>query len=577
MEFRRGFLVASVALGATLLSAQAKAHWCDDLWASSYNIVVRPESDTVSGGAMNIYVQNNMGYQLINFKLTASTSGGQLTVTAPTLKSGTLYPGQKATWKISGSSLTKIEDVGFSVSFGNSGQSNCYPTKNAKAVMVVKKDGTLFPAPPALPGLDSPQSPSGCVGGLDQGRSLQYEAMADFEDANTGLDKLMTLYCAGRGSFGSTDGVTMANCKDNSSTTCPASKPTAKTGSKYDYMHLWAAGELAARKSALGATRLATLRQRLRCGVNDADTGFAGYALFMLGYLGEDPDARTFIQSQISGTGDMASIAKAAILLMGNATDMTTYKADVQNNLKASSTFVAAASAAALGIAAKDDASVTGTLMPLVKWTEPDTSDDGQGLFAGHLLGLVAWDRRQWAPSGGDKGAVTFYGDTPTATGGTPGTGGTPAGTGGAAGAGAGGAVASGGVTGSGGNRDAGSGSDVKAGGGTLGNGGAVAAGGAVTTAGTVPTGSGGALSTGGIVAGGGGSKGSGGSSGTSSTGSSGEGGDSGSGGTTAGGSTSSAKPSGGCTLALGGPSATAPGVLLVLAGLAWAVRRRRR
>lgn len=566
MRLRRGVLFIGIAFVSALFSTQTQAHWCDDLWASSYNIVVRPASDTVSGGSMNIYVQNNMGYQLTNFKLSASTASGQLTVTAPTLKSNTLYPGQKATWKISGNGFTKIEDAGFSVSFGNSGQSNCYPTKNAKAVMIVKTDGTLFPAPPALPGLDSPQNPSGCVGGLDQGRSLQYQAMADFEDTNAGLDKLMTLYCAGRGSFASTDGVTMANCKDNSSTTCPSAKPAAKTGSKYDYMHLWAAGELAARKSVLGATRTATLRQRLRCGVNDGDTGFAGYALFMLGYLGEDPDARTFMQSQIAGTGDMAAIAKAALLLMGNAADMTTYKADVQANMKSSSTFVAAASAAAMGIVAKDDAAVTGTLMPLVKWVEPDTSDDGQGLFAGHLLALVAWDRRQWAPSGGDHGAITFYGDTPTGTGGTPGTGGATTG--------AGGAVGTGGATGSGGNRDAGTGADAKGGGGSAGTGGGAGTGGAATTGGAGSAGLGGALATGGMSAGTGGNNGSGGSSSTS-TGPSGGGGGSAAGGAAAGGSTIPAKgSSGGCSVAGGAPSLTA---LLLLAAFTLLGRRRRR
>lgn len=562
----------AITLASAALSSPADAHWCDDLWASSYNIVVRPESDTVTGGSMNVYVQNNMGYQLINFKLTASAGSAALTVTAPTLKvANTLLPGQKAVWKISGSGFTKIEDVAFSVSFGNSGQTNCYPTKNAKAVMVVKTDGTLYPAPPALPGLDSPSSPSGCVGGLDQARSLQYQAMADFEDANAGLDKLMTLYCAGRGSFGSTDGVSMASCKDNSSTTCPTSKPAAKTGSKYDYMHLWAAGELAARKSVLGTTRLATLRLRLRCGVNDGDVGFAGYALFMLGYLGEDADARTFIQSQISGTGDMAAIGKAALLLMGSAADMTTYKADVQAGLKSSSTFVAAASAAALGIAAKDDTAVTGTLIPLVKWNEPDNAqEDGQGLYAGHLLAVVAWDRRQWAANGGDKGPVTFYGDVATGTGGTTGAGGSTTGS-----AGAGGAVASGGG-GGGGNRDASAGGDAKASGDAPGNGGAVSSGGN-GNAGASGAGAGGVVASGGTVASGGGDKGTGAGGGGKSGNPSGDGGDLGSGGSMGGGASGKTSTSSGCSVALGRGAPSAPTALLLLTVLAVVVRRVRR
>ena len=42
----RQVLVVALAFG--LLSSQAKAHWCDNLWASSYNIVIRPESDTAT-------------------------------------------------------------------------------------------------------------------------------------------------------------------------------------------------------------------------------------------------------------------------------------------------------------------------------------------------------------------------------------------------------------------------------------------------------------------------------------------------------------------------------------------------
>ena len=567
MKFCKGILSMAVTLAFAGIASPAEAHWCDDLWASSYNIVVRPESDTVTGGSMNVYVQNNMGYQLINFKLSASAGSAALTVTAPTLKvANTLLPGQKAIWKISGSGFTKIEDVAFSVSFGNGGQSNCYPTKSAKAIMVVKTDGTLFPAPPALPGLDNAQNP-GCTGDMAQGRSLQYQAMADFEDTDTGLDKLMTLYCAGRGSFGSTDGVTMASCKDNSSTTCPTSKPAAKTGSKYDYMHLWAAGELAARKSVLGATRIATLRQRLRCGVNDGDVGFAGYALFMLGYLGEDADARTFIQSQISGTGDMATIGKAALLLMGSAADMTTYQADVQAGLKSSSTFVAAACAAALGIAAKNDSAVTGTLIPLVKWNEPDSAqEDGQGLYAGHLLALVAWDRRQWAASGGDKGAVTFYGDVATGTGGTSGTGGATTGSGGA--------VASGGVSGGGGNRDASPGSDAKAAGGAPGSGGAVGSGGSSMVGAGGGAGAGGVVGSGGAVVSGGGDKGTGGGSGGKSDNSSGDGGGSGLGSSCVGGAIGTTSTSG-CSFAVSSRVPSAPTALLLLAVLALRVRRR--
>ncbi len=576
MSLRKGSLFIGSALSLVLLSSQAQAHWCDDLWASSYNIVVKPDSDT---SPKNIYVQNNMGYQLPNFKLTATGSGGAITLTAPTLKvPGTLMPGEKGTWKIASGSPAKIEDVTFSVSFGNSGESKCYPTKGANPVMIVKTDGTLYPAAPP-PGLDSPVNP-GCTGDLAQGRSLQYEAVADFEDVNAGLDSLLKLYCAGRGSFGSTDGVTMSNCKDSSSTSCPTTKPAAKTGSKYDYMHLWAAGELAARKSVLGA-RTAVLRARLQCGVNDADVGFAGYALFMLGYLGDDTTAKAFIQTQVSAGGDMGTIGKAALYLMGD----TSQKADVQAGAQTSSnsTFVKAACAAALGIVDKDDATVSSVLIPLVKWNEPDSaSEDGQGMFAAHLLGLVAWDRRNWAPNGGDTGPVSFYGDTAPATGGNGGGTGGVTSSGGASGAG-----------GAGGNKDAG-GSDAKpASGGTTGRGGVVGgsggvigsgggagsggkagSGGAGGAGGT--TGEGGTTDSGGTNAGG--SSGSGGTRTSSSGGTSGEGGSPGLGGDTGPGTTSANSDSAGCKCNLGSRGRTSPTLcVLMLVGLAWIAGRRRR
>ena len=295
---------AGAAFASMFVASEASGHWCDDLWSSAYNIVVRPETDTVTVPAtgsttMNIYVQNNMGYQLINFKLGAKLGSTTVAATAPsTLKvPGTLLPGEKGMWTLaiskSGGGSVAIEDLTFSVSFGNTGESDCYPVTGGKPVMVVKTDKTLVPTAPS--GLDSPSGPSGCTGDMAQGRDLQYGAIAEFENLDTGLDDPMNFYCAGRGSWGATDGVVPTYCKDASSTTCPSTKPSG-TGSKYQYVHLWAAGELAARKSGLG-TRAAVLRTRLQCGVNDGDIGFAGYALLMLGYLGEDAGARTFIKA----------------------------------------------------------------------------------------------------------------------------------------------------------------------------------------------------------------------------------------------------------------------------------------
>ena len=615
MTMRKGSCLVGTALAMLLLcSARAEAHWCDDLWASSYNIVVRPDSDT---SPKEVYVQNNMGYQLISFKLTATATSGAITLTAPTtLKvAGTLLPGEKGTWKIASGSPAKIEDITFSVSFGNSGESKCYPTKGANAVMIVKKDGSLYPASSPLPGLDSPVNP-GCVGDLQQGRSLQYEAMADFENLNTGLDKLLGLYCSGRASWNSgSDQVSPSYCKDSSSTSCPTTKPTSGTGSKYDYMHLWSAGELAIRKGSLGA-RAAVFRARLACGTNDGDLGFAGYAAFILGYLGDDASAKATLQGLVTAGGDLGTIAKAGLYVMGD----TAQKADVQAGLKASSLFVQVACAAAVGIVDNDDASVTSVIIPAVKWNEPDSaSEDGKGMYAAHVLELVAFQRRGWVANGVGTGTVTFYGETGSGggTGGAAGTGGA-VGTGGATGGaiGTGGGVGTGGAVGTGGIRASGGavggggavgrggatgsgGSTAGAGGGTASAGGAVGSGGSVpssggaggsggTTAGSGGTGpgSGGASGTGG-GAGSGGSKASGGTAGNSggtsviSGGISGNatGGSSGSGGTTGGGSTTSTDggSSTGCKCNLGGHGSTPVFSILAVAGPALLVRRRRR
>jgi hypothetical protein len=471
MTCRRSGILSATTILLALPATPAWAHWCNDLWASSYNLTVRPDSDA---SPKEVYVQNNMGYQLTNFKLTATASSGAVTLTAPTnLKvSGTLLPGEKGTWKITGGSPAKIEDVTFNVSFGSSGQSGLYPTSGAKAVMIVKNDGSLSPASPA-PGLANSAGSAGNA----QSRSIEFQALADWDDLNTGLDKLLNLYCAGRASWGSTDGVTQANCKDNKSTSCPTTKPTSGTGSKFDYIHLWAAGALAVRKDSLG-DRLAVFRERLKCGVNDGDTGFGGFAMFVLGYLGADDQAKAFAQTQAAGSGDLATIAKAALYMMGD----TSQKAAVQAGVSSSSVFVKVACGAALGIVDKDDAPVTSAVIPEVKWTEPDTSDDGKGMYAAHVLELAAYSRRGWVPKGVGKGAVSFYGESGSSapsTGGAPGSGG-----------------ASGGVGGTTGSRDAGSA-------GRTGNGGAAGSGSSLVGAGGSPAG-GGSPGSGGLVASGG-------------------------------------------------------------------------
>jgi len=257
MKLRSSSVFLATALSVCLLSSQVQAHWCNDLWGSAYNLVVRPESDTVtvpsSGSAsLNVFVQNNMEYALPSFVLAATASGATITATRQTQKvSGTLLPGEKAKYTLaitkSGGGSVNVTDIDFSVTFGNSNQSNMYGSaaaSGAKAAMIKKADGTLSPTPPP-PGLGQASS-------MTQGTQLLYAATADFGDTEAGLDGLLKLYCAGRASWNTgSSAVIASNCKDSSSTVCPTTTPGSGNGSKYDYMHLWAAGELGVRKSPL--------------------------------------------------------------------------------------------------------------------------------------------------------------------------------------------------------------------------------------------------------------------------------------------------------------------------------------
>jgi MYXO-CTERM domain-containing protein len=561
---RKGSCFVGAAL-CVAFSFEAQAHWCDDLWVSAYNIVVRPESDTVtvpaSGSAtMTIWVQNNMGYLLPNFVLGAKIGTTTITPSTPAFKTaGTILPGEKVKYTLaiskSGGGTVSIQDITFSVSFGNSGQSHYYPTKNGKAVIVkMAADGALFPAAPQ-PGIESPQG----SGDISQAYVLNYQAIADFDNVDLGLDKLLQLYCAGRKSWdsGSAD-VVATSCKDTSSTTC-STRTITSSGSKYDYMRLWAAGELAIRKASLGP-RLAVFRQRLQCAVDDSNEGFASFAAFMLGYLGADDGAQTFLQSKTSGTGNLATVAKAALYMMGDSSQQSA----VKSGATSTGFFGKTACAAALGIVDKDDATVNSVLIPAAKWTEPDTSDNGQGLFASHLLAVVAWDRRGWVAKGAEAGSVTFYGESGASS------------TGGNGGSGAGGAAGAGGAPGSGGgsgNKD-GSVADVKPGTDAVDKGSGGTAGVPGGLGGREPSGGGPGNASGGSSGGGG--KGA--PDGTGGV-ASGSGGSSHAGSDATGGAISPTEDTtSGCKCSLGGSShAPAASVLAIIGLVAVSIRRRRR
>lgn len=518
--------VIVASLVTMLVSAHAEAHWCDDLWESAYNIVVRPASDTItvpaSGTAkLEIFVQNNMGYALPNFELVADLGGVEVQATRGSQKvAGTLFPGEKAKYSLAiskgGGGQVSIEQINFSVHFGEGRQWGMYPAPDAaKATVIKKASGELSPAAPVSP---APIASRG------QSKQLVLAAMTDFIDLQAGLDGLMQLYCAGRGSWNSNSVANLASwCPNTATTNCQTRSLGTSSGTKYDYPKLWATVELAARKASLGCARMAVLRDRLKCGIADPNLGFSGFAMIVLGYLGEDPGTRTFIQEKIDAGGELGTIAKAALLLFGNAADKAKYLAEVQAGSQSANHFVACACAAALGIAMRDDARVNSILVPRAEWIEPDTSDNGQAMYAAHLIALVAWDRRGFAPNADDKGVVTFFeGGTPTpfvpgeacpgsaaGTGGTVATGGVVAhggmmGTGGITSNGgsvtsggtlsSGGVIASGGIALMGGNRKSGG---TVATGGTTSTGGKITQGGArATTGGTTPAHTGGAGGT---------------------------------------------------------------------------------
>jgi MYXO-CTERM domain-containing protein len=603
MRFPKITVILGAALLLTLFSADARAHWCDDLWASAYDLVLKPDSDT---SPKQMYVENRWGYQLTNFKLTAtSSSGGSVTLTPPTtLKvANTLLPGEKGIWKITAGSPAKIEDLSFHVTFGDTTgsltkQYACYPVLDASPVMVMKNDGSRFPKSiTTIPkdGTDpKPNAPNGCTyGDVALGRSLQVQTIADWEDLNVGLDNLMTLYCAGRGSWGNNDKSVkpVSYCKDANSTTCP-SKPTAIPGSRSDYMRLWGAGALAIRKASLG-TRLPVFRQRLKCGANDADPGISGYTMFVLGYLGDDADAKAFLTTQASAAGDTGPIAKAALYLMGD----TSQKDAVVTCSKSTSVFAKVACSGALGIVDKNDDAVTTGIIPEVKWIEPDNmggaTDNGKGMFAAHILEIVAMNRRGWSYQGNGEGPVTFYGESAGSSGGASGTGGASgSGTGGVVGSGGtsgaagvtggkGGATGSGGALASGGH-SGGSGATGRGGSGSGGSAGAAGSGGSAGS-----TGNGGSVGSGGQGPGGTETEGSGGAAGSGGSSVSGQGGTQGSGGTTtqdtSPGSSGGSKTAGdetqgsGCACRLGGQPNTPALALFALAGIGLLVARRRR
>jgi len=362
-------MVLAAMVFSLLSPGTARAHWCDDLWASSYNIVVKPASDTVNVPAdgtatLDLFVQNNMGYPLKDFKFEASAPGYTMSAvrTVPTV-ANYLMPGEQLKYTLTisrtdGAAALSVESLDFFVRFGDPLNSTEFESRlyeDENPVMLKKADGGLFPE-------SIGEFPSN-----GQAAYLQNSARADYLDSpDTGLNGLLDEF------------------------NCLVSDPT-----DYTYEHIWAAVGLAIRKSVLDEDQLSTLRSQLMCGWDDAHLTYKALAAVVLGYL-PNADVFSFFQGIIAAGGDpdTEAIAKVALFL----SDGSSYREDIRG-ICASSLGEQAqiAAAAALGIVDQDDAIVETDLIVRARWLEPDP-DDGVGLLAAHLLDLVAWDRRGWAP-----------------------------------------------------------------------------------------------------------------------------------------------------------------------------------
>jgi hypothetical protein len=132
----------------------ASAHWCDDLWGSSYNLTVRPETDVVAvpddGPArLRISVQNNMAYPLPHFALQASAPGYTIQTSMGSTKvRALLMPGERVSVDLSithvGGEALSVEDIVFHVRFGSARQPDRYPTAPGRAAVLLSPDGGVL-------------------------------------------------------------------------------------------------------------------------------------------------------------------------------------------------------------------------------------------------------------------------------------------------------------------------------------------------------------------------------------------------------------------------------------------------
>ncbi|MBI5508447.1 MAG: PKD domain-containing protein [Deltaproteobacteria bacterium] len=449
-------LLSTVLVAAGVLTpGGASAHWCNSLWISRYNLVVRPASDTVTlPGTLDVYVQNNMGYALKAFDLSATASGATVTnIQKPALTQvgsfGYLLPGQKLkyTLTLGGSGAFDVQNISFFVeNFGNdqnwgNGASSRYgdldqsrtpgspPASGGGSGFVIKKSTGGVPS-----GGGTFNLPTSYDGPGSQAMYLRAAAAADWRTAgavdSTAVDNMLRIFC--------TDTLFSTSPRRY----CSPTNCTEEYGSYLTVGYaeeLWAIGELAVRKTGLNGDQIADAVIGANCGATkDQPMEPRLFDMLALGYLGRSQGAWTSpVQSDVraklaaaalagSANVNVAMGAKAAHYITGDAT----YETDVDGCLASGSystetkILCAAARAIVLGAGGTTDAEMSTYVVNKVYWTSESPGFKAinvptagniegplniTGFYASHVLGLVAWDRRGYAPSAGDSGCVSFY------------------------------------------------------------------------------------------------------------------------------------------------------------------------
>lgn len=393
---RLGLAAATVAAVILVGTTQTLAAWSEEIWNSGYNLVLRPASDTITGGSVDVWVQNNTCAILPNFTL--FVAGG--TAARKTVTRGDhtfLLPGENSRFTVTAANGTLVSSLKFTVHFGWHEEVKIYLEG---ATPVVIEDSKCKITPNTDPALDFAKD--------SIKNSLRYAAQVDF-GLNTAeaMGLLLDAFCAGRATW--TPGSKTPTVKDGRNLAYDNNCPTASINAganQVEFDGLFELVHIAIRKAAIRPDLLPKLRSRLVCASKDPNDAFSAVTIFILGYLGEDAKARAFLEGLTTDSKNGLA-AKAALLVMGKADDSTKYMADVRAGM-AGGKVQGAVCMAATAIRAKDSTAAA-KLIDLSYWQ--DTDGDPVPYTASHLLAIVAWDQKRWGPKASEGVKVSFYKD----------------------------------------------------------------------------------------------------------------------------------------------------------------------